>query len=88
MYKGKKQKSIKVNYPETIKKAIIDTLFGTEVIDNYRWLEDDRSEETENWIKAENEVTFNYLSKIPYREASQKAVDKIMELRKARHPFY
>ena len=49
--KETKQKSIKVNYPETIKKAVRDTFFGTEVIDNYRWLEDDRSEETETGSK-------------------------------------
>jgi len=85
--KGKKQKSIKVNYPETIKKAIIDTLFGTEVIDNYRWLEDDRSEETENWIKAENEVTFNYLSKIPYREEVKKRLTKLWNYEKLGTPF-
>ena len=85
--KEKKQKSIKVNYPETIKKAIIDTLFGTEVIDNYRWLEDDRSEETENWIKAENEVTFNYLSKIPYREEVKKRLTKLWNYEKLGTPF-
>ena len=38
-----KQQKTKVNYPLTTKKAVIDTLFGTEVVDNYRWLEDDRS---------------------------------------------
>ena len=85
--KEKKQKSIKVNYPETIKKAIIDTLFGTEVIDNYRWLEDDRSEETENWIKVENEVTFNYLSKIPYREEVKKRLTKLWNYEKLGTPF-
>ena len=63
-----KHKNIEVNYPETEKKPVVDTLFGTAVTDNYRWLEDDRSIETEAWVKAENAVTFNYLSKIPYKE--------------------
>ena len=85
--KETKQKSIKVNYPETIKKAVVDTFFGTEVIDNYRWLEDDRSEETENWIKAENEVTFNYLSKIPYREEVKKRLTKLWNYEKLGTPF-
>ena len=57
-----KQINIEVNYPETIKKPIVENLFGTKVIDNYRWLEDDRSKETEAWVKEENEVTFNYLN--------------------------
>ncbi|MGB0892550.1 MAG: S9 family peptidase, partial [Flavobacteriaceae bacterium] len=63
-----KKRDISVTYPETVKKPVVDTYFDTEVTDNYRWLEDDRSKETEAWVKAENEVTFDYLSKIPYRE--------------------
>ncbi len=85
--KETKQKSIKVNYPETIKKAVRDTFFGTEVIDNYRWLEDDRSEETENWVKAENDVTFDYLSKIPYREQLKKRLTELWNYEKLGTPF-
>ena len=62
------KREIVVNYPETAKKPVADTYFETEVIDNYRWLEDDRSKETEAWVKTENEVTFDYLDKIHYRE--------------------
>jgi len=57
-----------LKYPETRRGAIVDTYFGEEVADPYRWLEDDRSEETGNWIRAQNEVTFGYLNKIPYRD--------------------
>ena len=85
--KETKQKSIKVNYPETIKKVVVDTLFGTEVVDNYRWLEDDRSEETENWVKAENDVTFDYLSKIPYREQLKKRLTELWNYEKLGIPF-
>ena len=81
------QNLIDVKYPETKKITITDTIFGVEVIDNYRWLEDDRSEETENWIKAENEVTFNYLSKIPYREQVKKRLTKLWNYEKLGTPF-
>ena len=57
----KKQNSINVKYPETSKKPVVDSIFGTAVVDNYRWLEDDRSKETEAWVKAENEVTVRLL---------------------------
>ena len=40
-----------VEYPITEKKEVIDTYFGVEVVDNYRWLEDDLSEETAQWVK-------------------------------------
>ncbi len=43
-----KQMQIDVTYPETTKTPVVDTFFGTEVVDNYRWLEDDRSKETES----------------------------------------
>ena len=57
-----------MQYPETRKGDVVDTYFGTEVADPYRWLEDDRSEETEAWVKAQNEVTFSHLEKIPFRQ--------------------
>ena len=85
--KETKQKSIKLNYPKTIKKAVIDTLFGTEIIDNYRWLEDDRSEEAESWVKAENEVSFNYLSEIPFREQLKRRLTELWNYEKLSAPF-
>lgn len=57
---------IKVEYPETNKGDVVDTYFGQEVPDPYRWLEDDRSAETENWVKAQNMATQGYLQNIPY----------------------
>ena len=82
-----KQRNIEVNYPETIKKAVIDTIFGTKVVDNYRWLEDDRSKETEAWVKAENAVTFNYLSKIPYRDQLKSRLTALWNYEKVGTPF-
>jgi prolyl oligopeptidase len=76
-----------VNYPETIKKPIVENLFGTKVIDNYRWLEDDRSKETEAWVKEENEVTFNYLNKIPYREELKSRLTELWNYEKLGTPF-
>ena len=82
-----KLKSIKVNYPETIKKPVVDTLFGNVVIDNYRWLENDRSEETENWVTTQNKVTSNYLSKIPYRQRLKKRLTQLWNYEKLGTPF-
>ncbi|MDO8928869.1 MAG: S9 family peptidase, partial [Bacteroidota bacterium] len=57
-----------VNYPPTAKGDVKDTYFGTEVEDPYRWLEDDNSAETGEWVKTQNELTFNYLEKLPFRD--------------------
>ncbi len=61
--------STALSYPETRKDSVVDTYFGTEVADPYRWLEDDNAPETEAWVKAQNKVTQDYLAQIPYREA-------------------
>jgi prolyl oligopeptidase len=56
-----------LNYPKTRKADQVDDYHGIKVADPYRWLEDDNSVETAAWVKAENQVTFDYLEKIPYR---------------------
>ncbi len=56
------------NYPETKKGDVVDVYFGTQVADPYRWLEDDRSAETAEWVKQQNAVTFSYLETVPFRE--------------------
>jgi len=57
-----------LKYPETRQDPkVIDDYHGTKVADPYRWLEDDNSEETKAWVKAQNEVTFGYLNKLPKR---------------------
>ncbi len=66
---NKKSQIKTMPYPETAKVDVTDNYHGTVVADPYRWLEDDNSAETAAWVAAENEVTFDYLSQIPYRQA-------------------
>ncbi|WP_375559465.1 prolyl oligopeptidase family protein [Bernardetia sp. OM2101] len=74
-------------YPETKKGTVEDTYFETSVKDPYRWLEDDRSAETENWVKAQNKVTFDYLKTIPYREELKSKLEKVWNYEKISSPF-
>ena len=76
-----------MKYPETKKVEASDTFFGVEVKDPYRWLEDDRSEETAAWVKAENVFTNAYLEKIPYREAIKKRLEQVWNYEKLGAPF-
>lgn len=62
-----KPDKITVKYPVTAKVDTVNTYFDTEVKDPYRWLEDDRSPETEAWVKEQNRTTFGYLENIPFR---------------------
>jgi len=82
-----KERTITVNYPETKKADSVDTYFGVEVKDPYRWLEDDRSSETESWVKTQNEATFGYLDNIPYREELKERLTKLWNYEKLGSPF-
>ncbi|PVX51844.1 prolyl oligopeptidase [Balneicella halophila] len=81
------QEKKKIKYPKTEKKVVTDDYFGTKVDDPYRWLEDDRSPETEAWVKAQNEVTFDYLEQIPYRENLKNELSEIWNYEKLSTPF-
>jgi len=81
------ERHIVVSYPETKKVGTVTNYFGTEVKDPYRWLEDDMSEETKEWVKAQNEVTFDYLKKIPYREELKERLEKLWNYEKVGSPF-
>ena len=76
-----------LNYPDTHTVDHLDTYHGTKVADPYRWLEDDRSEETAQWVKAENLVTFSYLDKIPYRALVMKRLEQLFNYPRYSAPF-
>ncbi len=73
-------------YPETATVDTVDTYFGTEVPDPYRWLEDDRSEQTANWVEAQNEVTFGYLNNIPFRDKIESRLTELWNYKKEGAP--
>ena len=76
----------KITYPLTKKGDVVDTYFGTEVPDPYRWLEEDMSEETASWVKEQNKVTFGYLETIPYREEIKNRLEKMWNYEKYTAP--
>ncbi|MTG96777.1 prolyl oligopeptidase family serine peptidase [Myroides albus] len=84
---GNTDSNKEIKYPETHKGDVVDTYFGVEVADPYRWLEDDRSEETAAWVKAENEVTFDYLGQIPFRDELKKQMEEAWNYEKIGAPF-
>jgi len=76
-----------IKYPPTKKVPQTDNYFGTVIADPYRWLEDDNSAETKAWVKDQNVVTNNYLSKIPYRAAVKKRLEEMWNYTKYSSPF-
>ncbi len=83
----KQVKQIVLDYPETKTVDTVDTYFDVAVADPYRWLEDDRSPETEAWVKSQNEVTFGYLDNIPYREELKDRLSQLWNYEKVGAPF-
>lgn len=82
-----KASATKMSYPDTRKGDVVDTYFGQDVADPYRWLEDDRSEETEAWVTAQNKVTFAHLAEIPYRDQIKERLTTLWNYEKISAPF-
>ena len=78
---------ISITYPKTRMGDVVDTYFGVEVPDPYRWLEDDLSNETADWVKAQNEVTAGYLMQIPYRAELKERLENVWDYEKETAPF-
>ena len=76
-----------LDYPETKKGTVVDTYFGETVADPYRWLEDDMSDETAQWVKTQNKLTFSYLEQVPYRDTLKQRLEKLMNYEKISAPF-
>ena len=74
-------------YPPSKKGDVKDTYFGTVVEDPYRWLEDDNSPETADWVKAQNQLTFAYLAKLPYRNEIKTRLTALWDYPKYGNPF-
>lgn len=76
-----------IQYPEIKKVELTEEYHGTKVEDPYRWLEDDNSEETKAWVKAQNEVTFNYLEGLPDRDKIKKRLEELWNYPRYSSPF-
>ncbi|WP_149915095.1 prolyl oligopeptidase family serine peptidase [Sphingobacterium cavernae] len=74
-------------YPQTEKVDQKDTYFGVEVEDPYRWLEDDLSDKTKAWVTAQNEVTQDYLSQIPFRDTIKSRLETLWNYEKYSAPY-
>ena len=73
-------------YPETAKVDTVDTYFGVQVKDPYRWLEDDLSDATASWVGSQNEVTFGYLNQIPFRDNIKTRLEELWDYEKLYAP--
>jgi prolyl oligopeptidase len=80
--------SAQLKYPQTKKESQTDTYFGTVVADPYRWLEDDNSAATKEWVTEQNKVTFGFLDKIPFRKQWLNRMEEINNYPKYSSPTH
>lgn len=81
------EKGLITQYPITKKDVVYDSYFDIKIEDPYRWLEDDRSQETEKWVIEQNKITNNYLGLIPYRDSLKDRVKNLWNYEKLSSPF-
>ena len=79
---NQKISSNKLKYPDSRPTDLVEMLHGVEVPDPYRWLENIDSDQTQAWITAQNEVTFDYLAQIPNRENIQQRITELWDYEK------
>ncbi len=75
------------SYPKTKKVDVVDTYFGVKVHDPYRWLENDSTAEVAEWVKEENTVTNDYLSKISFRNNIKERLTELWNYTTKSAPF-
>lgn len=51
-----------LQYPEVARIPVEDNYHGTIIQDPYRWLEDEHSEATKNFVKSQEALTSSYLN--------------------------
>lgn len=79
--------SQELTYPVTRQVHQVDDYHGVKVADPYRWLEDDKSAETAEWVQAENRVTFAYFDRIPFRKQLRDRLEHLYNYAKYSEPF-
>jgi prolyl oligopeptidase len=78
--------TVVLEYPETAKVDSLNVYFGDTIADPYRWLENDTSNLTEQWVKAQNQLTFSYLERIDYRDTLRERLEYLLNYERVYAP--
>src|SRR6266571_4095371 len=64
--------------PRTAVEPVVDVLHGIPITDPYRWLEDQNSPRTRNWLEEQAAYTRAYLDALPHRDKIRERVEKLL----------
>ena len=76
------QTGFSFKYPTTKMDDTVDDYHGVKVKDPYRWLENNESAETKDWIETENKLSFGYLATLPSRDEFKKRMTELWDFDK------
>ncbi len=76
-----------LSYPNSPRGNQVDAYHGVAVPDPYRWLEDPKSEASQQWIEAQNQVTFGYLEQLSGRDRIQQRLSQLWNYERYSTPF-
>lgn len=76
-------------YPETRRGDVVETLFGEEIADPFRWLEDDvrNSPEVADWVERQNALTNAHIAELPARDWFQQRIGEIFDFARFSTPY-
>ena len=66
--------------PKTEKRPLEETIQGVKIVDNYRWLEDGNSPDTQKWVAEEMAYTESVLDPLPGRDAIHKRLTELLSI--------
>jgi prolyl oligopeptidase len=76
------------DYPETRRGDVSETLFGEEIADPYRWLENDvrHDPEVAEWVERQNALTNAYLAELPARDWFKRRIAELIDFERFSTP--
>src|SRR5579864_674694 len=66
--------------PRAAVNPVDETMHGTRIVDDYRWLEDASSPETQRWVSEEGAYSRSLLDPLPGREQLRKRLGELLSI--------
>jgi len=77
----------RISYPNSQKIDFVETIHGYEIEDQYRWLEDFTSSDSQKWVKKQNDFTKKFIDKNKFKKSVAKNLKKTWETESISIPY-
>ena len=76
-----------ISYPNSQKIDFVETIHGYQIEDQYRWLEDFTSSDSQKWVKKQNDFTKKFIDKNKFKKSVAKNLKKTWETESISIPY-